>query len=40
MKRAAAELGGRGGGRSELAQGGLDATAERIRAFAQGTLGD
>ncbi|MFI5178007.1 MAG: DHHA1 domain-containing protein [Vicinamibacterales bacterium] len=39
MRRAAAELGGRGGGRPELAQGGLDATADQVLAFARRTLG-
>jgi alanyl-tRNA synthetase len=39
MRRAAAELGGRGGGRPELAQGGLDATAEQVLAFARHALG-
>ena len=38
MKRATAELGGRGGGRPELAQGGLAADAERVLAFARSTL--
>ena len=35
MKRATAELGGRGGGRSELAQGGLEAAPDRVLAFAR-----
>jgi alanyl-tRNA synthetase len=39
MKRATAELGGRGGGRPDAAQGGLDADPERILAFARDTLG-
>ncbi len=38
MKRATAELGGRGGGRSELAQGGLEASSDRILEFARRTL--
>jgi alanyl-tRNA synthetase len=38
IKRATAELGGRGGGRPETAQGGLDATPERILEFARATL--
>jgi alanyl-tRNA synthetase len=38
MKAAAAELGGRGGGRPELAQGGLAATPERILAHARQSL--
>jgi alanyl-tRNA synthetase len=38
MKRATAELGGRGGGRAELAQGGLMAPADRVLAFARETL--
>jgi alanyl-tRNA synthetase len=40
MKRAAAELGGRGGGRPETAQGGLDASPERILEFARATLAE
>jgi alanyl-tRNA synthetase len=40
MKRAASELGGRGGGRPEAAQGGLDASPERILEFARATLGE
>ena len=39
MKRATAELGGRGGGRPEAAQGGLDAGPERILEFARATIG-
>jgi len=39
MRRAATELGGRGGGRPDLAQGGLDATADDVLAFARQTLG-
>ena len=39
MKRATAELGGRGGGRPEAAQGGLDASPERILEFARATIG-
>ncbi len=39
MKRATAELGGRGGGRPELAQGGIAADAERVLTFASETLG-
>jgi alanyl-tRNA synthetase len=38
MKRATSELGGRGGGRPELAQGGIAADAERVLAFARSTL--
>jgi len=38
LKRATLELGGRGGGRPELAQGGLGAEAARILAFARQTL--
>lgn len=38
MKRAAAELGGRGGGRPDQAQGGLDADASRVLAYAADTL--
>lgn len=38
MKRATAELGGRGGGRPEAAQGGLDASPERILQFARETM--
>ena len=38
MKRATAELGGRGGGRAEMAQGGLDAGPDRILEFARQTL--
>ena len=40
IKKAAAALGGRGGGRPELAQGGLDATAEQVLDFANRTLTD
>jgi alanyl-tRNA synthetase len=35
MARAVAALGGRGGGRPELAQGGLDAAPDRVLAFAR-----
>jgi alanyl-tRNA synthetase len=38
MKRATAELGGRGGGRPELAQGGIPGDATRIIAFASSTV--
>ena len=38
MKRATAELGGRGGGRPELAQGGIPADATRIITFASNTI--
>lgn len=38
LKRAAAELGGRGGGRPELAQGGLGAEAASILAYARQIL--
>jgi alanyl-tRNA synthetase len=38
MKRATAELGGRGGGRPEMAQGGLEAAADRVLAFARQSL--
>jgi alanyl-tRNA synthetase len=38
MKHAAARFGGRGGGRPELAQGGLTASPEAIRAFAREEL--
>jgi alanyl-tRNA synthetase len=38
IKRATAELGGRGGGRSEQAQAGLDAAPDRIREFARRSL--
>ena len=38
MKRAAADLGGRGGGRSEQAQGGLEADAARVLEYAEQTL--
>jgi alanyl-tRNA synthetase len=40
MKRATAELGGRGGGRPEAAQGGLDASPERILEFARATIAE
>lgn len=40
IKQAAARLGGRGGGRPELAQGGLDAPAEQVLALARETLTD
>jgi len=39
MKRATAELGGRGGGRPELAQGGLQASPDQVLAFARQALG-
>ena len=38
IKDATRTLGGRGGGRPELAQGGMDATAEQVLDFARGTL--
>jgi alanyl-tRNA synthetase len=38
MKRATAELGGRGGGKPDLAQGGLGASAERVLTFALGSM--
>jgi len=38
MKRATAELGGRGGGRPELAQGGLEAAPDQVLAFARQAL--
>jgi alanyl-tRNA synthetase len=38
IKRATAELGGRGGGRPELAQGGLEAAPDRILEFARHTI--
>jgi alanyl-tRNA synthetase len=38
MKQAAASLGGRGGGRPELAQGGLGASPERVLEYAKDTL--
>ena len=38
MKQAAASLGGRGGGRPELAQGGLGASPERVLEYARDTL--
>jgi alanyl-tRNA synthetase len=38
MKQAAGSLGGRGGGRPELAQGGLGVSPERILAYARETL--
>ncbi len=38
MKQATAALGGRGGGRPELAQGGLGVSPERILEFARETL--
>jgi alanyl-tRNA synthetase len=38
MKRAAADLGGRGGGRAEQAQGGLEADAARVLEYAEQTL--
>jgi alanyl-tRNA synthetase len=40
MARAIAALGGRGGGRPELAQGGLGADAGQVIAFARDTLGE
>jgi alanyl-tRNA synthetase len=39
IKRATSELGGRGGGRPELAQAGIEAPADRISDFARRTLG-
>ena len=39
MKKATAALGGRGGGRAELAQGGLPVSAERVLAFARESFG-
>jgi len=39
LRRATAELGGRGGGRPELAQGGIDADGGEILTFARRTLG-
>ena len=38
MRRATTELGGRGGGRPELSQGGLDAAGEHVLEFARRTL--
>ena len=38
IKRAASELGGRGGGRAEQAQGGIDASADRVLDFARQTF--
>jgi len=38
MKQAAGSLGGRGGGRPELAQGGLGVSPERVLAYAKDTL--
>ena len=38
MRRATTELGGRGGGRPELSQGGLDATGQHVLEFARRTL--
>ena len=38
LKQATAELGGRGGGRAELAQGGIQATGDAILTFASKTL--
>jgi alanyl-tRNA synthetase len=38
LKRAVASLGGRGGGRPEMAQGGLAASPEQILAFARETI--
>jgi len=38
IKRAAAELGGRGGGRPELAQGGLGVSPDQVLTFAEETL--
>lgn len=40
IKEATASLGGRGGGRPELAQGGLDATPEQVLDFARRSLTD
>jgi alanyl-tRNA synthetase len=39
MRRATTELGGRGGGRPELSQGGLDAAGQHVLEFARRTLG-
>jgi alanyl-tRNA synthetase len=39
LRRATTELGGRGGGRPDLAQGGVDAMGSQILAFARHTLG-
>ena len=38
MKQATSTLGGRGGGRAELAQGGIEATPEQVLDFARKTL--
>jgi alanyl-tRNA synthetase len=38
IKRATAELGGRGGGRSELAQAGLEAAPDRVHEFVRQSL--
>ena len=38
MKRVTADLGGRGGGRPELAQGGIDAPADNVLEYARRTL--
>ena len=38
IKRATTEFGGRGGGRPEQAQGGIDATADQVIDFARRTL--
>jgi alanyl-tRNA synthetase len=38
LKQAAATLGGRGGGRAELAQGGLGASPQRVLEYARDTL--
>jgi alanyl-tRNA synthetase len=40
IKQAATALGGRGGGRPEMAQGGMDATPEQVLDFARRTLTD
>jgi alanyl-tRNA synthetase len=38
LKRAVTELGGRGGGRPEMAQGGVAATADAVLEFARRTI--
>jgi alanyl-tRNA synthetase len=38
IKRATAEFGGRGGGRPEQAQGGIEASAEQVLEFARRTV--
>jgi len=40
IKQATTTLGGRGGGRPELAQGGIDATPEQVLDFARRSLTD